>query len=573
MRNLKTFFSFCFFLFSFSSFAITTVGSGAPYVVNTTGGNLPDPTGYIVQMGGRLVIEEDITFNTNAAIVVQTGGFLELKGNVHLTSNTIWNGITIDGWFGLAPNSWNDYAFNMKGNAKISNCTSGLFLNATVSPFGTGGFIREFFINGNLEIVNFTNFGIFMGNSSVLENHSLIPEGSQVLIKDGPTGLYTRKVDHYFTFHNIVFQNTSTGVLNRDSRLELFTSKFLSCQTGYFNDINTSYNSTYSIVKASHFENCFTGVRSNESTSLFLLHGNTMANSLPAHEGFFVGNLSANFDLIGNTTFGVSSLAYLRGCTNSRIYGNEFNGNYVPNTLASDIGVIDLESSKNVRCEHNKLLNSFIGISVEGSADSRIYRNDFSGFFQHHIYIGSIGTNYNSHSTKICANNFIETIGTPLISSINITNGTGLQDQGTSTSGVDNSFNLPAATIRVNNTLGNSLIFYNSPIFIAEVVPNDVASINTDHQYTSTSPLCRTWKVQQPITEVKALEVYPNPFNDIIQINKEFERINLFSVEGKLLKCLKQNDELNLSWLNQGIYILEVISKNGTREFTKIQKQ
>jgi len=80
-------------------------------------------------------------------------------------------------------------------------------------------------------------------------------------------------------------------------------------------------------------------------------------------------------------------------------------------------------------------------------------------------------------------------------------------------------------------------------------------------------------------TELQDISVYPNPVNDLLNIqlpeNKNYE-IHLFDLSGKELLFL-QNDEnkqqLNLSDLPSSVYVLLVIDrKNNQSKMIKIQK-
>lgn len=59
------------------------------------------------------------------------------------------------------------------------------------------------------------------------------------------------------------------------------------------------------------------------------------------------------------------------------------------------------------------------------------------------------------------------------------------------------------------------------------------------------------------------LNIYPNPFDNYMRVHydKPVTRINIFSITGKKIKTvIPDNAEINLSFLNQGVYMLEVVS-------------
>ena len=73
------------------------------------------------------------------------------------------------------------------------------------------------------------------------------------------------------------------------------------------------------------------------------------------------------------------------------------------------------------------------------------------------------------------------------------------------------------------------------------------------------------------------ITIFPNPFNNKISIkmDSKIELIKIFDVLGKLVHSeIGQGNEqiLNLSNLYEGVYFLEVISKNGESHKQKIIK-
>ncbi len=78
------------------------------------------------------------------------------------------------------------------------------------------------------------------------------------------------------------------------------------------------------------------------------------------------------------------------------------------------------------------------------------------------------------------------------------------------------------------------------------------------------------------IIKDNSVTVYPNPFNNNITINTiDAQSINIYNSIGKLVfssKINSRNQEIDLSELNNGLYILRVYSKSGIKQ-TKIIKK
>lgn len=74
--------------------------------------------------------------------------------------------------------------------------------------------------------------------------------------------------------------------------------------------------------------------------------------------------------------------------------------------------------------------------------------------------------------------------------------------------------------------------------------------------------------------EIRNFIVYPNPSNGLLTISSEFspEKIELFDFTGKIVfSGVCENNSLNISNLNAGIYILKITNENGSG-FQKITK-
>ena len=77
-------------------------------------------------------------------------------------------------------------------------------------------------------------------------------------------------------------------------------------------------------------------------------------------------------------------------------------------------------------------------------------------------------------------------------------------------------------------------------------------------------------------TAVKsALKVYPNPAVDMVTVssNKEVKSVNIIDLSGKQVKSFKGGNQINVSSLVKGTYILQVSYGNGAVENTKLIKK
>ena len=80
-----------------------------------------------------------------------------------------------------------------------------------------------------------------------------------------------------------------------------------------------------------------------------------------------------------------------------------------------------------------------------------------------------------------------------------------------------------------------------------------------------------TTGVNENTTNVTAaqLSVYPNPATDVLNISlsngTSIETVNIYNVSGKLVNSIKLNgNQIDISQLNNGVYMVEVLTANGT---------
>ena len=58
--------------------------------------------------------------------------------------------------------------------------------------------------------------------------------------------------------------------------------------------------------------------------------------------------------------------------------------------------------------------------------------------------------------------------------------------------------------------------------------------------------------------------MYPNPSNDVVSIVSEstIDEVNIYSVQGILIKKVSETEQIEVSNLSSGIYFIEVLSEN-----------
>lgn len=76
-------------------------------------------------------------------------------------------------------------------------------------------------------------------------------------------------------------------------------------------------------------------------------------------------------------------------------------------------------------------------------------------------------------------------------------------------------------------------------------------------------------------TAVSAVAVYPNPFHDVLRISdvKDVKSVSVHDMTGRNVKTLAPAAELNLSSLQQGVYIVNLQMKDGSVKSVKVIKK
>ncbi|WP_210150304.1 T9SS type A sorting domain-containing protein [Chryseobacterium scophthalmum] len=75
--------------------------------------------------------------------------------------------------------------------------------------------------------------------------------------------------------------------------------------------------------------------------------------------------------------------------------------------------------------------------------------------------------------------------------------------------------------------------------------------------------------------EKNSVKVYPNPTSDFVNIksDKKVSEIKLIDISGKILKTVKAAAQINISEYPHGMYFLEVVFSDNTKQVSKIIKK
>ena len=71
----------------------------------------------------------------------------------------------------------------------------------------------------------------------------------------------------------------------------------------------------------------------------------------------------------------------------------------------------------------------------------------------------------------------------------------------------------------------------------------------------------------------ETLYVYPNPTTDYIIANQVVKSVKVYNLLGELVLNAENTDKVNVSELNKGIYIVNLIAENGVSKSQRIIKE
>lgn len=135
---------------------------------------------------------------------------------------------------------------------------------------------------------------------------------------------------------------------------------------------------------------------------------------------------------------------------------------------------------------------------------------------------------------------------------------------------VQNAISITTSTLSAapGNTPKNNIYYYFYNWIVSTMCESDRQAVTAtvDSNCLSTSE----------VDKKDRMEVYPNPFSDIININKVelLKSIKVTDISGKLVKVVSRPEAtLRLGDLSQGMYILQLEMKDGSKQSIKIIKK
>ncbi|SHJ22527.1 Por secretion system C-terminal sorting domain-containing protein [Mesonia phycicola] len=114
-----------------------------------------------------------------------------------------------------------------------------------------------------------------------------------------------------------------------------------------------------------------------------------------------------------------------------------------------------------------------------------------------------------------------------------------------------------------SNCGGESFLFYNNlngfDVYVTAVYTGQrESSSKMAHVY---GPALNTNRIKK-----KTTTFYPNPTNGILNIKStNLKKIQLFDITGKILKVYEPKNQIDLSGLEKGIYIIKLYSESGIK--------
>ncbi len=111
--------------------------------------------------------------------------------------------------------------------------------------------------------------------------------------------------------------------------------------------------------------------------------------------------------------------------------------------------------------------------------------------------------------------------------------------------------------------IDNQLMYPNSPITNCNCEIGSISDLGLNCSLTTST--------KNDISHIETVQIYPNPANGFVTIHAnsdEIRQMEIYTVSGKLVsaKSIQQNETLNLTALNKGVYFVKIIEMN-TNQF------
>jgi hypothetical protein len=98
----------------------------------------------------------------------------------------------------------------------------------------------------------------------------------------------------------------------------------------------------------------------------------------------------------------------------------------------------------------------------------------------------------------------------------------------------------------------------------------DMMRIQSDCYESTPTRVAPSASIPDPLVKAVEVEVYPNPFSDVVHISceEELQKIELYHANGKLMHSLEATGKeftLETSHITEGIYFLQITTAQGTQ--------
>ena len=546
-----------------------------------------DPTGYIVEPGGALRFEDGnlttpFDFLPGATIKVRTGGSLEIFSGTFTCSSGTWQGIEVDAEATNPlnnPNYYPVYIGNLKHGVIIENANIGINCLPTMTNGNFGHAADIFFGTYSLEDNGTGDYGVILRNAGI--DVQIINDPSLAT----PLGYVPNQTTSYTQFNGQSLSShhnfrSSAEVGFHINNTEFIENPFVKVRS---EDSKFGFAIDHSIVRItnSQFMNEYTAARTN-SNSILEFNDNSVY-----HTEYGISSFNTLLTNVNNSIFTHIGTHAIQAdqCETINLVNNRFwfNGgdhtNYIKNTVNAIFWKNHYLLDRDFRPMNIPISpDYFAAIKVENNDVNRIRQNEFENYPYSYIDI------YNATSpieTKICRNTFNSLSTTyPLQVGGIVIDGALIQDQGTPTSGANNTFNLLPTYYRViSNTF--FIQFFNQVTNIANAPINNIMSVDAEHYYSSPNELCAALPkmAQNEVEEVEdvienTIGFYPNPTQSIVNVEnvEDGSSIQVYNSIGKLVINQTNVNTIDLSTYPNGLYLMRVITNNQIVSTQKIVK-
>ena len=259
-------------------------------------------------------------------------------------------------------------------------------------------------------------------------------------------------------------------------------------------------------------------------------------------------------------------MCYMNNLSSINLTGcNELEELHLDQNYLTTLDLSGLQNLKTVRCQNNFL--SSLNIDETPSLISLICFNNYITTLNisenpNLVYLYVDRNNLTDLNLNNCTNlnelrcdsNNLQTLDVSNLASLNQLS---CSYNNISTLNINNGFNWNPGTTFIGN--------YNPAISLVCTSTASVSNLlNYYSSYTTNISDCSVLKISE--NQIQKLLFYPNPAIDKIFFNKNVNAISVYNVHGQLVKSSILNTlEMDISDLNSGIYLMEILSENGIK--------